>query len=62
MANVQNPVRQGGACGINDPVKINPHPTISPVIVNAFVRHSEDGETVLAAALRAALAKKAVRQ
>jgi hypothetical protein len=53
MAGMQTPAMEGGRCGLTDPDKIKPHPAISPTILQA-IRHSEDGETALAAALRAA--------
>ena len=58
MGDMQTPAVEGGRCGLADPDKIKPHPTISPPILQA-IRHSEDGETALAAAMRVALAKKA---
>ena len=59
MSDMQNPAGQGGVCGLRDPVKIKPHPTtISPAISKAINFSQDDGP--LAAALRIALARKAV--
>ena len=61
MADKQTAAPEGGRCGIRDLAEINkPQTTISSTIFEV-IRHSENGETALAAAFRAALAKKAGR-
>ena len=57
MPNIQTAALEDGRCGIPD-LAIKPHPTISPTISQA-IRFSQDGGG-LAAAFRAALARKAV--
>ena len=62
MSKMQTAAFGGGRCGIADPNQIKPQTTISAAILQTICR-SEDGETTaLAAALRAALARKAGRQ